>query len=336
MTAVLRRIAYSLLTPALLGIAVLSFARSLWPLVPRATMLAPMAPQFAAAALALGLAALLMRRGGLAALAGLALWWNLLPIWPDIFPDRRAEADMPSSLTVLSFNLWYRNGDIARTADALAASGAEVIGLVEATPRLKAGLAKLGAAYPYSIDCVGRSPACQTMLLSKYPLKDGYAGPIDGRFPHVAIATVEKPGSAPVTVAVTHLSWPFATRMRPPLVATALDRPDPELADVPSLQQSVQAANLAAFLAQQPADLVLMGDFNAASWSPLLVALRAATGLEEHRRLRPSWPSWAWPVFRLPIDHVLARGKARVIDTELGPPIGSDHLPIEARIAVAP
>jgi endonuclease/exonuclease/phosphatase (EEP) superfamily protein YafD len=77
-----------------------------------------------------------------------------------------------------------------------------------------------------------------------------------------------------------------------------------------------------------------MGDFNAASWSPLLIALRGATGLEERRRLLPSWPSWAWPIFRLPIDHVLARGRARVVESALGPDIGSDHLPIIARIAI--
>jgi endonuclease/exonuclease/phosphatase (EEP) superfamily protein YafD len=41
-------------------------------------------------------------------------------------------------------------------------------------------------------------------------------------------------------------------------------------------------------------------------------------------------------VFRIPIDHVFARGKAHVIDTALGPAIGSDHLPLIAKIAIAP
>ena len=325
-----------LLALAVLGVVALSFVPPLWPIMPRATVLAPMAAQFAAAAAVLGAIALLMRRHGLAVLAAVALGWNLLSIWPDIAPDRTADAGATPVLTVMSFNLWFDNPDIAATADALATSGADVIGLVEATPRLKAGLAKLQTVYPYSIDCVGAGWKCQTMLFSKYPLKNAYAGPIDDRFPYIAIAEVEKPGSPPIAVAVTHLSWPFVARARPPLVATALDRPDPELPNVPVLEQSVQAANLAAFLAKQPADLVLIGDFNSASWSPLQVSLRAATGLEEHRHLLPSWPSWAWPIFRLPIDHVLSRGKARVVATDLGPAIGSDHLPVIARIAITP
>jgi endonuclease/exonuclease/phosphatase (EEP) superfamily protein YafD len=309
----MRRLVATALALAVLGIAALTFAPLLWRIVPKLAVVIPMAPQFAAAAAVIGVVALLLRRRRLAVLAALALGWNLVQVWPDIAPGGTAEANAPV-LTVLSFNLWYDNTEIARTADALAASGADVIGLVEATPALKAGLTKLQAVYPYSIDCVDDTRRCQTMLFSKYPLTNAYSGPIDGRFPHIALAEIDKPGMPPVVVAVTHLSWPFATRDRPPLVATAIDRPDPELPDVPALQQSVQAANLAAFLAKQPADLVLMGDFNSASWSPLLISLRAATGLAEHRRLLPSWPSMAWPIFRIPIDHVsLAAGRASSI-----------------------
>ncbi len=217
---------------AVLVAATMSFVPSLWWIVPRATMLAPMAPQFAAAAAMLGVVALLMRRGGLALLAVAALGWNLVQIWPDIAPNPTTAANAPPVLTVMSFNLWFNNSDIEQTTDALAASGADVIGLVEVTPRLKAGLAKLQTVYPYSVDCIGAAWGCQTMLLSKYPLKNAYAGPIGDRFPYVAIAAVERLGSPPVAVAVTHLSWPFAVRAHPPLVATVLDRPNPELPDV--------------------------------------------------------------------------------------------------------
>jgi endonuclease/exonuclease/phosphatase (EEP) superfamily protein YafD len=294
-----------------------------------------MAVQFAGAAVVLGVVALAMWRRGLAALAVAALGWNLWSIWPDIAPVAANGTDAPT-LTVMSFNLWYENPEIDRTADALAASGADVIGLVEVTPPLKAGLARLKQTYPYTVDCVDATPACETMLLSKYPLKNAYAGPIDDRFPHIVLAEVDKPGVPPVTVGITHLSWPLLPRLAPVLAATTLDQPDPTLPHVPDLEQSVQAANLARFLARQPADLVLMGDFNSASWSPLQVALRAATGLEEHRHLLPSWPSWGWPILRLPIDHVLARGRARVVETALGPALGSDHFPVIAKIAVTP
>lgn len=49
-----------------------------------------------------------------------------------------------------------------------------------------------------------------------------------------------------------------------------------------------------------------------------------------------SWPSWSPAFLRLPLDHVLARGRARVATTWLGPISGSGHPPILAEIAVAP
>jgi endonuclease/exonuclease/phosphatase (EEP) superfamily protein YafD len=332
--ALLRWLGRTALVLAVIGVVVLSLAPLLWPIIPRATMLAPMAMQFAAASAAVGALAVALRRRLLAVLAFLALGWNLLSIWPDVYFSAAADAGQP--LTVMSFNLWYKNQDVGAVVDVLAASGADVIGLVEVTPRLKAGLAPLRQFYPYGVDCVGQPVPCETMMLSKYPLKNAHAGPIDGDFPHIAIAEIDRPNASPVTVVVTHLSWPFVERLRPALVATTLDKPDHALSDTPDLEQSVQAGRLAAFLVQQPDDLVLMGDFNAASWSPLLVSLRASTGLTEYRALRPSWPSWASPIFRIPIDHVFARGRARVVDTMLGPPAGSDHLPIIAKIAVAP
>jgi endonuclease/exonuclease/phosphatase (EEP) superfamily protein YafD len=324
----------ALLRVALLGIAVATFLPLLWRIAPRATMFTPMAPQFAAAAALLAAVAILLRFRGFALFGIIAAVWNVALIWPDVSLFEQApRPDGHPTLRVMTFNLWFDNENIGKTANYLATSGAEVIGLVEVTPRLKEGLTGLKAVYPYSIDCVGSAPRCQTMLFSKYPLRNAYAGAIAGRYPYIAIAEVDKPG-ATITVGVTHLSWPLSTAPRPALVAIDLGEPVPELPDVPALEQSVQAANLADFLTGQPGDLVLMGDFNSASWSPLHKSFRAATGLAEHRGLMPTWPTWAWPIFRLPIDHVFVRGNLRLVQAETGPNVGSDHLPVEAEIAV--
>jgi endonuclease/exonuclease/phosphatase (EEP) superfamily protein YafD len=49
-----------------------------------------------------------------------------------------------------------------------------------------------------------------------------------------------------------------------------------------------------------------------------------------------TWPTWAWSILRLPIDHVFVRGKPRVTKIGLGPDVGSDHLPVEAEVTIAP
>jgi endonuclease/exonuclease/phosphatase (EEP) superfamily protein YafD len=323
---------------ALLPLAALSLMPLLWNAEPRLVALVPAAPQFAAAAAILALCFLLLkaRKPALAALG--ILVWNIVQVWPglgDLTQGAAAEAGVAPPIKVVAFNLWYKNENPGATLEYLAHSGADMIGLVEATPQLKNALAPLRVLYPYSIDCIGKDPSCEIMLLSKLPLQHAYAGKIDGAYPYIAEAGIDW-GGHPVTVAMTHLSWPFLLPEEPVLNATALEPRPPEFPDIPRLTQSLQAANLARHVNRLPRDLVLMGDFNSASWSSVQQAFRAATGLDNRGHYLPSWPSWTWPVLRLPIDHVFARGGARVSEMRLGPSVGSDHLPIEAEIAVGP
>jgi endonuclease/exonuclease/phosphatase (EEP) superfamily protein YafD len=326
----LRGLLLFVFTLALIGIGMISLMPLLWRWMPQSVALVPAAPQFAVAALVLALLFLLLCAGKAALLAFAVTAWNVVEVWPgfgDLAGAAPAQAGPAPELKVLAFNLWYRNEDPAATVDYLTKSGADVIGLVETTPRLKHALAPLKALYPYSIDCIGIDPTCEIMLLSKHPLRKPYAGRIDGRFPYIAEGEIDW-GGQPITVAMTHLSWPFLV----PRQAAWL----PELPDVPRLAQSLQAANLAGHVNQLPHDLILMGDFNSASWSQMQVAFRAATGLDNRGHYLPSWPTFAWPLLRLPIDQIFVRGAPQVTEMQLGPSVGSDHLPIEAQIVAAP
>jgi len=322
---------------SLAGVAAGTILPLLWRFFPRATMLAPMAPQWAGAAALLAVLALLVGFRAGAAIAAVILVWNLIVIWPYVSPfAAKTVPGAAPALKVMSFNVWAGNTSFGTISDVLRNSGADVIGLVEMTPNMKEMLAGLKDVYPYSIDCIGGDPLCETMLLSKLPIANPYAGTVDDELPFVATGEVEVSG-APVTIVVTHLTWPMAGLYRPPeLMATELNPGPPNLPNTPALAQSEQAANLAAFLQRQPNDLILMGDFNSASWGPIQVAFRAAAGLDERRRLLPTWPSWAWPILRLPIDHVFTRGRPRVVSVETGPSAGSDHFPVIATIAIEP
>jgi endonuclease/exonuclease/phosphatase (EEP) superfamily protein YafD len=331
-----KRILTILLGLGILGVTAVTAVPLLWPLIPRATIFAPMAPQCAALGLLLAGIALIGRRRKLAALSLVVAVWNGQLIWPDVSPFRAvspAAAGQPV-LKVLNFNIRFKNRNLDAVADYLIASGADVIGLIEATPRSKAALARLKTVYPYSIDCVGMELDCQNMLFSKLPLKKSYAGPIDGRYPYIAMAEVGVPGASPVTIGVTHLSTPF-TKQRAPLGPVDPALPAPRLAGAPDLEQSHQAANLAGFLQRQPADFVLLGDFNSAPWSPLQQAFRTVSGLDDRGHFLPSWPTSVWPIFRISLDQVFVRGRVQVTQLRLGPDIGSDHLPVVAEIAIS-
>jgi endonuclease/exonuclease/phosphatase (EEP) superfamily protein YafD len=318
---------------ALIGLGMVSLMPLLWRWMPQSVALVPAAPQFAPAAFVLALLFFFLRARKAALLAFAFAAWNVVEVWPgfgDLSGAVEAQAGAAPTLKVVAFNLWYRNEDPAATLEYLTESGADVIGLVETTPELKAALAPLKARYPYSIDCIGIDASCEIMLLSKLPLRKPYAGRIDGRFPYVAEGEIDW-GGRQITVVMTHLSWPFLVPRQASLVASL-----PELPDVPRLAQSRQAANLAVHVNKLPHDLVLMGDFNSASWSRVQVAFREATGLDNRGHYLPSWPSFAWPLFRLPIDQVFVRGGLRVTEMRLGPSVGSDHLPVEAEVAVGP
>jgi len=76
---------------------------------------------------------------------------------------------------------------------------------------------------------------------------------------------------------------------------------------------------------------ILMGDFNCEADSSEFVMLSEEASLHTHDDPPLSFPSWQ-PQRR--IDHILTRGKPRILKLEAIPFIGSDHLPVIAEIEI--
>ena len=89
--------------------------------------------------------------------------------------------------------------------------------------------------------------------------------------------------------------------------------------------------------------LIVAGDFNASPFSPWMRRFMARMRTERVRtdetRLRyagrgyTTWPA-SRPVMRIPLDHILVTDNLVVTDFRVGPSIGSDHLPVQATIAL--
>jgi endonuclease/exonuclease/phosphatase (EEP) superfamily protein YafD len=82
---------------------------------------------------------------------------------------------------------------------------------------------------------------------------------------------------------------------------------------------------------------ILAGDFNMTPWSYRLQRLLATAGLRRHATFLRSWPTDRHPQFRLPapaflIDHVITTPDIRSVSIRTGPNLGSDHLPVIARL----
>lgn len=320
----------------LIGIFVGSFAPLFADSVPPFATFESFLPHMTAASLPLTLLGLCFRPRWLAALGPLAFAWNIGTIWPYLPIDApaAAEASAGTALKVVSANVWYRNDGYAAAINYLQSTDADVIALIEVTPQWLTALQPLYAKYPYRIDCMQSTPPCEMLLMSKHPFGRAYAGRIDGRSPVVAWGEIEFQGRK-VTVAATHLAWPLRAAMdREHVIAGGALQP--QLPDAYPLVQSEQAANLAQYLKGLGPDLVLMGDFNSVPWSRTQATLRAATGLENAGPMVPTWPSWQPAWNRLPIDQIMTRGALRRLGFRSGHYIGSDHLPVEAEIAVTP
>ncbi|HEY4161820.1 MAG TPA: endonuclease/exonuclease/phosphatase family protein [Dongiaceae bacterium] len=302
---------------------------------PRLVIAQAFALQLGAGSLALAFLAVIARRWLVTLLCLIAALWNAMLVGPALLHAPESVAPSPV-LKVISLNVQFDNPDPARIRDYLLKSDADVVGLVEMTPRIKAALEPSTAAYPYRVDCLDADPSCDVMLLSKHPFKEPFAGVVDQEYTHVAAATIDWQ-NRPVGIVVTHLSWPFIKADAPVLVATT--RPGdaaPSFPGAPRLQQTMQMAGLAQYLPHFPNDLVLMGDFNSVAWSTGQADFRMVTGLENRGHIALTWPSLLpWPL-RIPIDQVFTGGKLTAYRVAPGPDVGSDHLPVTAEITLKP
>jgi endonuclease/exonuclease/phosphatase (EEP) superfamily protein YafD len=252
--------------------------------------------------------ALKMRYWALAS-AAVLLWQGSL-LLPFLWSERE-EAVAGQPLRVLSLNLWRSNAEPQRAIDYLLGSGADVIGVVEATPEWRQRLTALKAVYPYEVDCTHSPIPCWAALYSKLPILRASADTIDHRPPIIVWAEIGWQGK-PITVAAVQVSNPMI--------------------GLEHGRQQRLGENLSRYVSALPGDAVLMGDFNSAPWGTLQSAFRERAGFDNLGRLGLTWPSWAPGFARLPIDQIFTRGALAVRWFSVGPPVGSDHLPVRAEI----
>jgi endonuclease/exonuclease/phosphatase (EEP) superfamily protein YafD len=307
---------------ALMACQAILWAQPAWP---RLAVLEHFALQLSLAALVSMVLALIVRRW----IAGaLTLFLAITFAWPALTlpgPVAGGAVVGPDRLKIVSANLWARAADHERTLAFLTASDADIIGLVETSPEWLQSLAPLIAKYPYRVDCFAIESVCQTMLLSKLPIARPQAGRVFGAAPLVAGGEIAWNGRS-FTILATHLTRPLERSWRDATESLILP------GRMPMNRQAEQMDVLARFVNTLPADVIVMGDFNAAPWSRVQRGFRAVTGLGSEAGWAFTWPAWVPTPLRLSIDHVLSRGHVVVTSFETGPETDSDHLPVIAEI----
>lgn len=221
--------------------------------------------------------------------------------------EERADVETPTILDVRVANVHFSNRDARPLMTWLTQHPADLIALVEVSPAYFMQLGEV-PGYPYRY-LLERNDPFGLGLLSRYPLHD--------------MRATEDALGIPRLQGV--LQW------REQSVALSLVHPMPPLSafSYELRDQVLKAAASAVVSTGEPA--LMLGDFNATPWSSGFMGLQQQ-GLMQTGRLRPTWPSLYAAWFGIPIDHILATQRWRQVGFEVGPALGSDHLPIAVQL----
>ncbi|WP_409472535.1 endonuclease/exonuclease/phosphatase family protein [Streptomyces sp. HC307] len=253
----------------------------------------------------------------------------LLPVvvWLNLFGGLLGDKSHPGGdLTVAEHNVGDANPDPAGTARDLAASGADVLALVELTPQARGTYEKeLAKAYPYhtvqgTVGLWSKLPLSDTqpvdIKMDYGPLAD--TKPVDIKMAYTrALRTTVATDQGPLAVYVAHLG---SVRVFPRngFWTDSRDRGAKALAE--------------AVAAEQNERVVLLGDLNGTmddrAFEGITSQMRSAQG-EAGNGFGFTWPA-TFPVAR--IDQILVRG-VKPESSWVLPATGSDHLPVAAGIS---
>lgn len=228
-------------------------------------------------------------------------------------PHKDVSESLPR-FTVLQFNVWYRNNDLASVAETIRRANADLVVLLEVTPRIRDALKPVTDTYPYKLGC-GEGDPCNIMVLSRARLKANGLVRTSDSFRSPLLSFSASLGGCPMTIYATHLTRPYPF--------------------TPPEAQMRQAREVANEVAASAAAKMLIGDFNAAPWGHVMQSIAARADLRLLAGAGGTWPVSLPTQMRIPIDHMLVGRGLVFTKRELLPAAGSDHAPVLATVAVA-
>ncbi len=217
------------------------------------------------------------------------------------FAGKPPSENAPRLFRLMSFNIEndnFENG--GRIADAILASGADVVDIMEAEP-VFAQLPRLQQLYPYRIGC-DASATCDTLVLSKRPFARQEIRDIGELWKQRLVSISIDFDGTPVDLLFPHLSKPYFDDF-----------------------QADELADLTAFMKPHTGALVVAGDFNSSILAPTIQHFLRGTGLKTDFPEPTTWPVSAGS-FGISIDHIFARPPLLIRSTSrLEDSFGSNH-----------
>ncbi len=250
-------------------------------------------------------------------LAVIGFWTNIgevLPAWmpqPEVTPA----TSVVGRLKILHMNVLLGNHNFKAVSDAIRWANADLVSLHEVDPNYLAQLKPVLKGYPYHHAFVRPGRYYGIALYSRVPLLKQNTHFFGGVHRPVLLDALKLQDEW-VTVMVAHplspgKEWRYEKRL-------------------------AQMDGIAAERRHLGQNLIMVGDLNNTPYSVSFKRFLSQTGLRDSREgfgYQASWPVWM-PPLQIPIDHVLVSERFSVLNRQIGPFMGSDHLPVLTEVAL--
>ncbi len=242
----------------------------------------------------------------------LCLALTLPSLWPLYVKRKTVEPVDGRGLFIISANLLRDNAQKDSALRYLEQSHSDLLILTELTEDWRRRLKSLDSKYPFRVG-LSREDYHGILLLSRYPLHR---------------AELWWPAGFDCPAVYAEVQWAKDT-----FSLVGLHPPAPPRRRKTRIRD-LQFQALGNRLEGVKHPLLVLGDFNLTSFHPTYEDFQQRLNLLDTRigqGRQASWPAWAGPL-GLCLDHALVSPHWTLVHREVGPFIGSDHLPVELEL----
>ena len=263
-----------------------------------------------------GLTLVLLGNFRWASLAFLGFCMNVIPVYQFCYRDPGSPpSNRSTKLKILHFNVLTSNQNYAACIAAILAKEPDILGLVETSQQWLDHLKALDTLYPYAHK-IPRDDNFGITLFSKHRLLNTR----EESFGHYATPTIIS-----------------EVELDNQIITVILTHPLPPIERQYFHGRNEQMRGLADFIQHQQLPTILIGDLNMTPWSPYFLKFIQNSGMVASSQgfgWNATWPQF--PLFKIPIDHILTSKNCQTISFEVLGANGSDHNSILAVISLPP
>lgn len=231
-----------------------------------------------------------------------------------LYLDNPAPASSEATLGIVSFNVAAGRADAAELVEYISGSDAELVFLLEATDEYLDAVPTNGSGYRVN----NQIPEDRTYGIS-------VLGAASTQVEQLRLGETRDPVLRVETTLDGQTVAVYAVHPRPP---------DSEAR---TAARDSLFAELAALVGSETMPVIVIGDFNATPWSYAFRAFTSDTGLVNSQvgfGLAATWPADSFLTL-VPLDHMLHSDSLTTVTRDVGPDLGSDHLPLMVEVSLA-